>query len=241
MAVTKGHGNPRWNREETLLALNLYFEFNREIPSASDPRIVELSGYLRHLPYHSVARRKETFRNIAGVNFKLQNIRNALTGRGLSNISKMDRDISEEFGDRPDEVARLVKVIRSTVKLLETDDFELMDDFEEEFYEGKSVFVAHRKIERSRKLRQSVLKSRGDHQLVCDICNFGRPYLDRSLQEAFFEVHHLIPLANLVEERATTVADISLLCASCHRGIHKLMSIKKTNVTIEDAKNALGI
>lgn len=34
MAVTKGHGNPNWNRDETILALEAYFALGGKNPSA---------------------------------------------------------------------------------------------------------------------------------------------------------------------------------------------------------------
>ncbi len=50
MAVTQGHGNPNWTREEVILALALYQECGDKIPSSSDGRVSELSALLRSLP-----------------------------------------------------------------------------------------------------------------------------------------------------------------------------------------------
>lgn len=49
---------------------------------------------------------------------------------------------------------------------------------------------------------------------LCDIIDVSRP-------EACIEVHHLIPLSELTEERPTKLADLCLLCANCHRMIHR--------------------
>jgi 5-methylcytosine-specific restriction enzyme A len=67
MARTQGHGNPDWTRDETMLALSLYFECGETVPSKTDPRVQELSGLLRRLPYHADAAKKSTFRNPDGV------------------------------------------------------------------------------------------------------------------------------------------------------------------------------
>jgi 5-methylcytosine-specific restriction protein A len=241
MAVTRGQGNPSWNREETLLALDLFFSLHGQNSNDNSAAVAELSEFLRQLPYHSQAVKNPTFRNEAGVKFKVQNLRSALTGHGLSNCSKMDRVIAMEFGSDPSEVSRLSQQIRSTVKELERDDFEMADDFLEDFYEGKSTFVAHRKIERNSKLRTSLLKKLEDDELECEICFLSRPKLERNLHEALFEVHHLVPLAILNFEQKTKLSDVSLLCASCHRAIHKLMSIEKRNISIREARKALGV
>lgn len=83
MAVTQGHGNPNWNRDETILALEAYFALAGKNPSAKDPLIIALSQTLRALPYHGEAARKSTFRNPDGVAFKVQNLRSRETGKGL--------------------------------------------------------------------------------------------------------------------------------------------------------------
>lgn len=81
MARTQGHGNPKWTRDETILALNLYFELGGRIPPGNDSRVQELSELLRRFPYHANASRRESFRNPDGVAFKLQNLRQVATGR----------------------------------------------------------------------------------------------------------------------------------------------------------------
>lgn len=239
MAVTKGHGNPNWNREETILALDLYFHFGGKLPSKSDPLISALSVFLRDLPYHSTAAKNSTFRNIDGVHFKIQNLRSALIGGGLSNTSKMDRQLSAELGENRDEVSRLARLVRLTAVRLDVDDFEMSDDFVGEFYEGKSVFAIHRKTERHKGLRNKLLSKRSDDQLACEICGLSRPDLTRTIHESFFEVHHIVPLSELHGEQDTKLADVALLCACCHRGIHKLMSLEKKSFSISEAKLAL--
>ena len=33
MAVTQGHGNPNWTRDETILALDLFLQLDGNVPS----------------------------------------------------------------------------------------------------------------------------------------------------------------------------------------------------------------
>jgi hypothetical protein len=40
MAVTKGHGNPKWMKEETILALDLYLKAGKAIPAAGTSKRV---------------------------------------------------------------------------------------------------------------------------------------------------------------------------------------------------------
>lgn len=96
MARTQGHGNPKWTRDETVLALDLYFDLNGKVPSGADKRVQTLSELLRRFPYHAEASRQESFRNPDGVAFKLQNLRQVATGKGLGNVSETRSGLSSE-------------------------------------------------------------------------------------------------------------------------------------------------
>jgi 5-methylcytosine-specific restriction protein A len=61
MAITQGHGNPNWSRDETIIALDLYFDCGGSIPSSSDQRVIKVSKLLKALPYHDQAARKPSF------------------------------------------------------------------------------------------------------------------------------------------------------------------------------------
>lgn len=112
MARTKGHGNPKWTLEETVLALDLYLDCEDCLPSGTDRRVEELSALLRSLPFHPKSKRRPTFRNSDGVAFKLQNIRQVATGIGLGNTSRMDREVWERYGHKRAEVKTLAAKIR---------------------------------------------------------------------------------------------------------------------------------
>lgn len=43
MAVTQGHGNPKWSRDETFLALDLYLVLKGQVPSPKRSEIIALS------------------------------------------------------------------------------------------------------------------------------------------------------------------------------------------------------
>ena len=237
MARTKGHGNPNWTRDETILALALYFASGERVPSKSAPEVGELSALLRSLPYHQGAARQPTFRNPEGVAFKLQNIRQVATGKGLGNVSRVDRTIWEEFGDKPHEVAQLAAAIRSGVS-----EFANADEPapEEEFSEGRLLTALHERRERNRALRDLLLKKRLSDGLRCEMCGFHRPELPQDLQGALFEVHHNLPLSS-GGERRTRVEDLSLLCACCHRLIHRLIARERRWVSPAEARRVLAL
>ena len=241
MAVTKGHGNPKWTREETILALELYLECREKMPGPSDPRVVALSNELSRLPIHAREARRESFRNPEGVAFKLQNLRNVATGRGLGNVSAMDIKVWEDFGHRPDFVALTAECIREEARVA-TGQYSLESEDAGSF-EGRVFVSVHKRRERDRSLRGKLLKTRllATGALRCDACGDGPKTRDETLLDAGFEAHHTMPLAQIAGEQTTTkVEDLALLCATCHRLLHRAMLKKNTWMSIADLQIILA-
>jgi len=63
---------------------------------------------------------------------------------------------------------------------------------------------------------------RNEGRVFCEVCrfDFGERYPE-SLGEGFIEVHHLAPLSTHDEPRRTGMEDLLLVCANCHRMIHR--------------------
>lgn len=89
--------------------------------------------------------------------------------------------------------------------------------------EGQRQLRAHYVRERSSRLRQDKLQSfrQGHGRLYCEVCGFEasafhpEPFTDRA-----FEVHHKSPLSGASEPVQTTLDDLAVLCANCHRAVH---------------------
>ena len=100
--------------------------------------------------------------------------------------------------------------------------------------EGRLLTRKHLARERNRKLvetkRKQVLKKLG--KLECEVCgfNFGITYGIRG--EGFIECHHTKPVATLSEGHKTHINDLALVCANCHRMIHR----KKLWLTVEEMR-----
>jgi|SRR5579872_1941347 len=240
MARTHGHGNPNWTRDETILALALYFGSNKAIPSRTDPRVRELSELLRSLPYHASASKKESFRNPDGVAFKLQNLHNVATGKGLGNVSEMDRQIWFEFSSRQHEVRSLATLIKAGVKFASAE-IEPVDSYEDdEFFEGRLLTEIHKRRERNPNVRKRLLVSRRKSgNLACDLCSGQSITRDPTFEDASFEAHHTLPLS-MATARMTRLADLSLLCANCHRLVHRAISSKKRWLSIDECRDLLA-
>lgn len=89
--------------------------------------------------------------------------------------------------------------------------------------ETKRRLVAHFRIDRSTKLREARIAQHLHEtgSINCENCtfNFGERY--PNLGEGFIEVHHKKPLALLMPNEKTYLSDLMLLCANCHRMIHR--------------------
>ena len=237
MAVTRGHGNPKWTREETILALNLYFECEGRIPSGSDPRVQALSETLRAFPHHSFAARKASFRNPDGVAFKLQNLRQVATGKGLGNVSRTDREVWKEFGSDPERVKAYAQLIATGIEVLNEVKEEPAEY--EVFAEGRILTETHIRRERDPRLRSRLIeKRRADSALFCEICERKDQTTIPELADAIFEAHHIQPLA-LGQERQTKLSDLALLCACCHKLIHRAIAIEGKWLSIVEAKSII--
>ncbi len=170
----------------------------------------------------------------------MQNIKKVATGHGLGNVSSLDRAIWQEFGSTPELVQRLVDAIGAEVSSGEVDEAEVAAvDEDEEFAEGRVLTAVHRRRERNSKLRHRLLSKRQEAgTLRCDCCNDGPKPLPLDLALAGFEAHHVTPLAE--STRATTrLSDLALLCATCHRLIHRAMHLHKRWIGVVELKALL--
>ncbi len=82
---------------------------------------------------------------------------------------------------------------------------------------------AHFRRERSSKIRANKLEQfRSAHgMLYCEVCGEKeQARYPKETADRIFEVHHLKPLAQATAPILTTLDDLAILCANCHRAIH---------------------
>lgn len=86
------------------------------------------------------------------------------------------------------------------------------------FPEGRRAFRAHLTRERNNNAVR-FKKANASRPLSCEVCDFR--FYDRYLDGAdFIECHHLRPLGS-TGQRVTTQDELILVCANCHRIIHR--------------------
>ncbi len=90
--------------------------------------------------------------------------------------------------------------------------------------EGKASLYEHIRRERNREIvvkkKQRVKQETG--RLRCEACGFDFEAVFGPSLAGFCEVHHTTPLGRTVGVRNTRLEDLAILCANCHRAIHRL-------------------
>lgn len=220
--------NPPWTRDELILALNLYVQHEGNPPGKQSPEITSLSDTLNAMG-RSITGRNEDYRNPNGVYMKVMNFRRfdpryLERGRvGLQRGGKGDEIIWRDFFGDHDKLRRAALAITANV---EADQVPLPtpedDDEVAEAEEGRLLTRLHRKRERNRKLiekkKAAHLKRNGN--LACEACGFDFERVYGERVSGYIEAHHIKPLHTLTPGTKTSLDDLVLLCANCHRVIH---------------------
>jgi 5-methylcytosine-specific restriction protein A len=221
--VTRPDRLPNWTPDERMMALDLYLRTRGTMGYGKETKqVVALSEELRSLRIFPVAiRNNPRFRNPSGVALKIHNFESidpSHEGKGMTNLGAGDVETWDAWAHRPDELAAAVAAIRRRGE----SDEAAPDTGEEEEYEaveGRILYREHRRYERDRKLvaakKKAVLKATGE--LACEVCGFESSAAFGV--DGVIDVHHVMPL-HKIGESVTRLADLALVCPTCHRVIH---------------------
>ncbi|WP_338906614.1 HNH endonuclease [Streptomyces nigra] len=220
--------NPDWARDEVILACDLVMANGWRGLDVSDRRVVELSGLLQLLPLHAEADRNEKFRNPNGVARKTFDIatRHPDYHGKATNGGATDVQVLHEFLARPEEMTETARLIRLGIAsgelqaLPPAGDEEADDEYEAP--EGRLLMRRHRARERSKGLRKKKIESvlRRGGSLACEACGFDFEAVYGERGAGYIECHHVVPLHE-AGEGTTKLTDLALICANCHRMIHR--------------------
>jgi EVE domain len=114
------------------------------------------------------------------------------------------------------------------------------EEFELAASEGRQQVVAHRRRERSRYLvKRKLSEFRRVHgSLYCEVCALPeRGRYPEALASSVFEVHHTSPPASAATPCRTTLADLAVVCASCHRAIHATSQVEENMRALMEVLN----
>lgn len=232
--------NPKWNRDELILALDLYFKLPASKISSTNEEIIKLSKILNQLS-SSDKRKDGTFRNPNGVSMKLNNFKRLdpdASGSGLVRGGKLEKVIWEEFSANRSMLEVVASKIRQAV---EVGTFAAVGEVSEEdelFPEGKVLFRLHRYRERNCKIVKALKKKAMDkNELKCSVCGFDFYQTYGELGKGFIECHHTVPVSDYrFDGSKTNMSDLILVCSNCHRMLHR----KRPWPTIKELRQILS-
>ena len=228
-----------WSRDEYILVLNLYLQYQSVAPSKTDPVLEEYSTLLRKLnPEASLI--EPRYRNVNGVYLRLMNYRScdpfwAEQGKvGMSAGSKGKcKEIWDEFAGDPQLVSELAEEIRREIEKVSISTSEKVED-NASVVEGQRRLRIHysreRKSQRHQKLRQF---KKDNDALYCEACGITATNYTKEIQDSIFEVHHRIPLSAADGIIETKLEDLAVVCANCHRAIHSSKPMKEVDALFE--------
>ena len=218
--------NPNWTKDELILALELYFRDETARGNKNHPEVIKLSQILNSLPIHSDGVQETNFRNATGVAMKLSNYLRfdpSYKGKGLDRGNKMEEVVWNMYSSDIDALTKVKNAIIGNISFLKESRSSQIEDSLEEASEGKVLTRVHKTRERNKaivkKKKESVLKKTGT--LKCETCSFDFKEIYGELGEGFAECHHKKPVSQLKNNEKTKLDDLAILCANCHRMIHR--------------------
>lgn len=234
--------NPKWHRDEIILALDLYFSTDRGSIDDKNPRIQELSKILNDLPLFPDRPDEEKFRNANGVSLKLSNFLpfdDGYSGKGMTRGSKLDKIVFREFEHNRDKLKAIANEIRlnagnndvkQKIYSIEEDEQTRNDTI----MEGQVLYKLHKVRERDSGIVLLKKKQTVDRtgKLACEACVFEFQNFYGDIGKGFIECHHRVPLSNFKVASKTTLDDLSLVCSNCHRMLHKSID----TISVEDLR-----
>ncbi|MGC9441703.1 HNH endonuclease [Streptomyces sp. WG5] len=218
--------SPDWTRDEIILACDLAMANGWKRLEFDDPRVIELSALLQAMPIHPEELRNELFRNPNGVARKTVDItcRHPSYMGKPTNGNALDVEVMNDFLARPTEMAQVARRIRQGLVAGEFQELSPEVEDEEDFSapEGRLLLGRHRSRERNKALRKKKIDAalRQGRQLACESCGFDFERIYGARGRGYIECHHVVPLHEAGEGR-TKLSDLALICANCHRMIHR--------------------
>jgi putative restriction endonuclease len=71
------------------------------------------------------------------------------------------------------------------------------------------------------RLAKQRFRERHAGQLFCEVCGFDYAARYGELGDGFIEAHHRVPWSELNENTLTRIVDLAMVCANCHRMLHR--------------------
>lgn len=231
--------NPKWSRDELILALDLYFKLPSSKISSTNEEVIELSQILNQIP-SGFKHKDDTFRNSNGVSMKLNNFKRLdpeSKGSGLVRGGKLEEVIWNEFSTNKSLLSEIANSIKKALCQQNIHSWTAQEE-EESFPEGKVLFRLHKYRERNSNIVKELKKKAMEkNELRCSVCSFDFYKTYGELGKGFIECHHTVPISKYqFDGSKTKMSDLILVCSNCHRMLHR----KRPWLTVKELREILN-
>ena len=165
-------------------------------------------------------------------------------GEGLKRGAQLEEEVWSEFAEDLQLLHETASAIRENAKVLSHGAIAETISVDEEAVEGRILTVTHQRRERDPKIvkrkKQKIINETG--RLACETCGFDFKQSYGAIGEGFAECHHEKPVSKLKRGDTTKLRDLRIVCANCHRMIHRSkpwLSVAELHDVIQGAKMAL--
>jgi 5-methylcytosine-specific restriction protein A len=218
-----------WTRGELILACDLVWANGWHELRSEYAQVIELSQLLQRYWIHPVATRSETFRSPGSVSRKTSDIatQHASYSRTPTRGNKLDVEVLADFVNDPQGMHEQALALRAAIEAGSLD-IDAADDIADpatgdiSAEEGAQQEQTYLRRLRDRAIRDQAVRAykRRHGRVNCEACGFDFSAVYGPRGEDYIECHHRTPLSQS-GPTITTVADFALLCANCHRMIHR--------------------
>ena len=224
-------GFAKWERDELILVLDLYFDIDHAAdPSGGEEQVERLAEVLNSLPLRDgegVRRTARDVRLILSDYLRFDPEHAVMSAR----IGETAERVWETFAADRNRLQETAASIRRNADVTPMRGSDLEDEIE--FEEGRILTRIHFDRERNATLlatkKRLLLTQTG--KLECEACGFDFQKVYGDLGEGYAECHHTAPVATLNPGTNTRLTDLAILCSNCHRMMHRLMCRNSTFTT----------
>ncbi|MBI5538930.1 MAG: hypothetical protein HY951_02655 [Bacteroidia bacterium] len=215
--------NPDWNREELILALDLYFRMDYGQMHGRNPEIIQLSKDLRNLSFHLDVSNEDSFRSVNSVSLKLANLKKSdqnFKGKGMRDGGRLEKELWNEFHGHRDKLKKEADLIR-TLYLKKEDKLEAKET--KVNYKSEFIFKFHENRERDplfEKVKKEMVFT-NTKSLKCEVCGFDSAFFYGELGKDIMEIHYCKEWKDEPVLESSSMEDFIIVCSNCHKVLHK--------------------
>ncbi len=218
--------NPDWVRNEVVLKMDLHVRAGRKQLPIGHEEVVRLSNVLNRFPLLPPGLRAGNLRNPPNFSTIFGNFRGIdpiHEPPGLSSNNQLQSVVWKDFIGDLDSLHSTAQAIQPADSDAAQASTEEVFDEEASLPEGHLLKRLHLTQERNRAVVTAKLNEawRKEGCIACEACGFDFLVVYGELGRCFAECHHLVPLSDEAFAWNTRISDLAIVCANCHRMLHR--------------------